>query len=233
MLQIDVITLFPDYFTSPLKQSIVGKALEHHKAQVTVHALRPFGVGKHQLTDDRPYGGGPGMVMLVEPIDQALQSLGYQRGTPGELIALTSAKGPLYTQQVARQWAQLQRLCLICGHYEGVDERVAKHLVDTEIRVGDYVLTGGEGASLVIIDSLVRLQPSVLGNESSLEDESHDQPGKLSYAQYSRPEVYRDWSVPPVLLGGNHQSIAQWRKEESAQRSTGSAAEPWRPEDQA
>ena len=219
MLHIDVITLFPEYFATPLQQSLLGKALDQQKLEVSVHHLREFGLGKHQLTDDRPFGGGPGMVMLVEPLDQALQSLGYQVGTPGECIALTSAKGPMYTQAVARQWSQLNRLCLICGHYEGVDERVAEHLIDTEIRIGDYVLTGGEPASLVIIDSVARLQPGVLGNEASLQDESHDEPGKMSYPQYSRPETYRNWQVPPVLLSGNHQSIAQWRTEQSAQNS--------------
>jgi len=219
MLQIDVITLFPDFFESPLRQSIIGKALNKDKAKVDVHDLRQFGLGKHQITDDRPYGGGPGMVMLVEPIDLALQSLNYQRGKSGELIALTSAKGKLFSQDTAGEWSKLKRLCLICGHYEGVDERVAEHLIDTEIRIGDYVLTGGEPASLVILDSLIRLQPEVLGNQDSLQDESHAVPGQLSYPQYSRPEVYRDWTIPEVLKGGHHQEIAKWRQQKTKQVS--------------
>ena len=231
MLHIDVITLFPDFFLSPLQESIVGKAIAQQKVAVAVHHLRSFGLGKHQLTDDRPYGGGPGMVMLVEPIDLALQKLDYHKGTSQEVIALTSAKGPLYTQSTARDWAQLKRLCLICGHYEGVDERVAQHLVDTEIRIGDYVLTGGEPAASVIMDSVIRLQPSVVGNEASLQDESHDQPGKMSNPQYSRPENYQGWQVPSVLLSGNHQDIAKWRAEKSKQASTDFAVNTSRLED--
>lgn len=215
MLQIDVITLFPEFFESPLRQSIIGKAIDRKKVKVKIHDLRQFGLGKHQITDDRPYGGGPGMVMLVEPIDLALQSLNYQRGTAGELIALTSAKGKVFNQATATSWSQLNRLCLICGHYEGVDERVAQYLADTEIRIGDYVLTGGEPASLVILDSLIRLQPEVLGNEASLQDESHAVPGQLSYPQYSRPEVYRDWTIPEVLKGGHHEQIASWRQQQT------------------
>lgn len=153
------------------------------------------------------------MVMLVEPIDAALKSLGYARGTSNEVIALTSAQGPLFTQTVAREWAKLDRLCLICGHYEGVDERVAQHLVDTEIRIGDYVLTGGEPAAAVILDAVTRLQPGVLGNEGSLVGESHDEPGKLGYPAYSRPADYNGWEVPTVLLSGNHSQISQWREE--------------------
>ncbi len=219
MLHVDIITLFPDFFSSPLQTSIVGKALQNKRVSVQVHNLRPFGLGKHQITDDRPYGGGPGMVMLIEPLHSLLQQLQYQKGTENEIIALTSAKGTLYTQQVARDWTRLNRLCLICGHYEGVDERVAQHLIDTEIRIGDYVLTGGEPASLVILDSIARLQPGVVGNEESLSDESHDAPGKMSYPQYSRPEKYMSWEVPTILLSGNHPKIAEWRKEKSDEAS--------------
>lgn len=214
MIQIDIITLFPEYFASPLATSILGKALQKKALTLKTHNLRNFGVGKHQLTDDRPYGGGAGMVMLVEPIDAALNSLGYKKGTQNELIALTSAQGKMFTQQVASEWKNLNRLCLICGHYEGVDERVAQHLVDMEIRIGDYVLTGGEPATAVIVDALARLQPGVLGNELSLEGESHSQPGVLGYPQYSRPENYKGWEVPPVLLSGNHQVIKSFRDDQ-------------------
>jgi tRNA (guanine37-N1)-methyltransferase len=231
MLNIDVITLFPNFFRTPLQSSIVGKALSAGKVKLTVHDLRPYGIGKHQTTDDRPYGGGPGMVMLIEPIDLLLHQLGYQKGTSGEKIVLTSAKGRLYTQQTARSWSTLQRLCIICGHYEGVDERVAMHLIDEETRIGDYVLTGGEPASLVVIDSIARLQPGVLGNMESLTDESHDEPGKMSYPQYSRPEVYRGWSIPEVLKTGNHGAIAKFRSDMS--RNTTVEANGSHPEDQA
>lgn len=216
-MTIDIITLFPEYFAGVTSSSVLGKAVQSQAVTINIHALRPFGVGKHHLTDDRPYGGGPGMVMLVEPIDAALQHLGYAKGTAGEFIALTSAQGPVFTQQTARDWAKLERLCIICGHYEGVDERVAEYLIDTEIRIGDYVLTGGEPAAAVITDAVARLLPNVLGNEASLQGESHDTPGKLGYPQYSRPENYRDWSVPKVLLGGNHAEITAFRETERKQ----------------
>jgi len=212
MITIDIITLFPEYFTGVLQASILGKAVAQEKLSVQIHDLRPFGIGKHQLTDDRPYGGGAGMVMLVEPIDAALTSLGYKKGTSGETIVLTSAQGAVFTQQTARDWTNLQRLCILCGHYEGVDERVTQQLIDEEIRIGDYVLTGGEPAAAVMLDAVARLQPSVLGNEISLVGESHDEPGMLGYPQYSRPAEYKGWEVPPVLLTGDHSQISQYRE---------------------
>jgi tRNA (guanine37-N1)-methyltransferase len=213
MINFDIITLFPEYFSGIVSASILGRALDQQKIQVRVHDLRPFGLGKHKITDDRPYGRGAGMVMLVEPIDLALSSLGYKKGTPNEKILLTSAQGTMFTQQTARQWASAQRIAILCGHYEGVDERVAQHLVDEEVRVGDYVLTGGEPAAAVLVDALARLQPEVLGNETSLLGESHDEPGLLGYPQYSRPAEYNGWQVPPVLLTGNHSQIAKYREE--------------------
>lgn len=218
-MTIDIFTLFPEYFESQLSVSIVGRARSNQHVQIAVHDLRPFGLGKHQVTDDRPFGGGPGMVMLVEPIHLALQSLGYKKGTPGEAIILTSAQGSVFTQNTAKSWAQLQRIALICGHYEGVDERVAKHLVDAEIRIGDYVLTGGEPAAAVILDAVTRLQPGVLGNEESLQGESHDTPGQTGVPVYSRPAEYNGWKVPEVLTSGNHTKIAQWRSEQRAQKN--------------
>jgi tRNA (guanine37-N1)-methyltransferase len=212
MLHLDIITIFPEYFQSVLTTSILGKALAEKKATVALRDLRPYGSGKHQLTDDRPFGGGAGMVMLVEPIDRALTDLNYRQGTPGEKILLTSAKGGLFNQASAKELATLQRLCLICGHYKGVDERVARYLADGEIRIGDYVLTGGEPAAAVIIDALVRLQPEVLGNAASLQGESHETPGVLAYPQYSRPADYKGWKVPEILLGGDHAAIEAYRQ---------------------
>lgn len=216
-MTIDILTLFPEYFPAILSTSIVGRAIRDAQVKIAVHGLRQFGVSKHQLTDDRPFGGGAGMVMLIEPIHQALQSLRYAKGTPNELIVLTSAKGPAFTQTTAREWAKLERICFICGHYEGVDERVAEHLIDTEIRIGDFVLTGGEPATAVMLDALTRLQPGVLGNEASLLGESHDVPGQLGSPTYSRPAEYQSWNVPDVLLSGNHQAIANWREANRAQ----------------
>jgi len=212
MIRIDIITLFPEYFSGVLQASILGKAIAQEKLSVEVHDLRPFGLGKHHLTDDRPFGGGAGMVMLVEPLDAALSSLGYKKGTGGEKIVLTSAQGSTFSQQTARDWTTLKRLCVLCGHYEGVDERVTQHLIDEEIRIGDYVLSGGEPAAAVLLDAVARLQPGVLGNETSIVGESHDEPGKLGYPQYSRPAEYRGWQVPPVLLTGNHAQIALYRE---------------------
>lgn len=213
-MTIDIITLFPEYFEGPLHTSILGKALAQQKVSVQVHALREFGVGKHHLTDDRPFGGGPGMVLLVEPINAQLTALGYRKGTAGEQIILTSAKGQSFGQATAQEWSQLDRLCFICGHYEGVDERVAQHLIDAEIRIGEYVLTGGEPAVAVMTDAVVRLLPSVLGNSESLVGESHHAPGVLGYPQYSRPAEYKGWSVPEVLLSGNHTEIAKYREDQ-------------------
>lgn len=215
MLSIDIITLFPDFFTTPLQTSIIGRALREQNAEVHVHDLRPFGLGKHHTTDDRPYGGGAGMVMLVEPLAAILQSLHYQKGTAQEKILLTSAKGQRWQQTIAQSYSQLHRIAIICGHYEGVDERVAQYLVDAEVRLGDFVLTGGEPAALAMVDSLVRLQPGVLGNQDSLLAESHGTaPGEGGHAQYSYPTVWQGHAVPAVLLSGHHQNIATFRQQQ-------------------
>ncbi len=152
------------------------------------------------------------MVLLIEPIDRVLKTLGYAKGTPEELIVLTSAKGNVFKQGTARSWAQLNRLCIICGHYEGVDERVAEFLIDQEVRIGDYVLTGGEPAAAVMTDAVVRLLPEVLGNEASLQGESHDEPGIFGVPAYSRPAVYENHAVPEILLSGDHVKIAEWKQ---------------------
>lgn len=213
-MQIVIFTLFPAYFESVLKTSILGRALRNKRLTVDVINIRDFTTDKHQTTDDRPYGGGPGMVMKVEPIHRALQAHQFVKGTKGEKIILTSAKGEVFTQQTARDWHALKRIAIICGHYEGVDERVAQHLIDEEIRIGDYVLTGGEPAAAVIIDSLARLIPGVLGNESSNVDESHSVPGHLGHPQYTRPDNYQGWKVPVELLTGHHKKIIEWRRKQ-------------------
>lgn len=213
-MQVFILTLFPEYFHSLLDTSILGRAVRERHLTPTLVDIRTFATDKHRMTDDRPYGGGPGMVMKVEPIDRALAYHGFHKGTSGEQIILTSAKGDLFTQQTARSWQSLDRLAIICGHYEGVDERVAEHLIDEEIRIGDYVLTGGEPAAAVMVDAVVRLIPGVLGNQSSNLNESHDIPGKLGHPQYTRPEEYQDWKVPGELLTGDHKKIDEWRKEQ-------------------
>lgn len=211
-MQITILTLFPDYFKSILESSIISRAQEKGKVLFKIVNIRDFAQDKHKLTDDRPFGGGPGMVMLVEPIDLALQSIGARKGSVNKKIILTSAKGKKFDQNVAREYANLTELVLICGHYEGVDERVADNLIDEELRVGEYVLTGGEPAVAVILDAVTRLIPGVLGNQESNQDESHSIPGKLGFPVYSRPADYKGLQVPGVLLSGDHQKIAQWRK---------------------
>lgn len=210
-MKINILTLFPQYFTETLQTSILGKAIQRQAIEYHIVDIRDFAEDKHQITDDKPYGGGAGMVMKIKPIDLALQSLAVKKGQEEKKIILTSAKGELFDQKLAADYSKLKELTIICGHYEGVDERVAENLVDEEVRIGDYVLTGGEPAALVMTDAVVRLIPGVLGNEQSLQDESHSTAGVLSYPVYTRPEVYKGWAVPPVLLSGHHQKIKDWR----------------------
>lgn len=211
---INFLTLFPEYFSASLASSILGRAAIENYVSWRVVKIRDFATDKHQTTDLPPYGGGAGMVMLVEPIDLALQSIGVKKGQPRQKIILTSAKGKILTQTKAQEWSQLEVLTIICGHYEGVDHRVAEFLVDEEVRIGNYVLTGGEPAALVMADAAVRLIPGVLGNQQSLATESHNQPQIGEYPQYSRPADYRGWPVPEVLLSGNHAQIAAWRQQQ-------------------
>ena len=220
-MKIIVLTLFPDYFSSVLNSSILKRAEESNQVEYQIIDIRDFAQDKHQVTDERPYGGGPGMVMKIEPIYRALSSLdlvnenGLKPADKRLLkthVVLTSAKGKLFQQQTAEKWSKLDQLVLICGHYEGVDERVAAHLVDQEVRIGNYVVTGGEAPASIMIDATVRLIPGVLGNEQSNKNESHSQPGQFSFPQYTRPEVFNGWRVPSVLLTGNHQQIHVWRE---------------------
>lgn len=210
-MKLNILTLFSDFFDSPLKSSMLKKAQERVDLEIKIINIRDFANDKHSLTDEPPYGGGAGMVMKIEPIDLALKSLGSQKGQEQKRIILTSAKGLLFTQKKALSYAKLDELTIICGHYQGVDERVSQYLIDEEVRVGDFVLTGGEPASLVMIDSIVRLLPGVLGNEESLDNESHQVSGVAGYPQYTRPASYLGWKVPEVLLSGDHQKIDQWR----------------------
>ena len=218
-MQLILLTLFPDYFSSVFSTSIIKRAIDAEKLSISVVNIRDFAQDKHHVTDDRPYGGGPGMVMKIEPIDLALQycrtKLVPEGVTP--FIVLTSAKGVAFTQKTAVEWSAKASIIMICGHYEGVDERVAQQLVDAEVRVGDFVLTGGEPAVAVMADAVCRLLPGVLGNELSTKGESHESPGQLGFPQYTRPEVYREWPVPSPLLSGNHADIQAWRE---AQRAT-------------
>lgn len=211
-MKINLLTTQPDFFASVLQTSILGRALKENLAQVEILCLRDFADGKiKKIVDDAPYGGGAGMILKIEPIYRALQALD-EKGEQGQVF-LTSAKGPVFNQQIARDWSALPYLTLICGHYEGVDERVL-HFIDGEISLGQFVLTGGEIAAAAIIDAVVRLLPGVLGNPQSLAEESFTQ-NSLEYPQYTRPETFQDFTVPSVLLSGDHAKIAAWRREHS------------------
>jgi tRNA (guanine37-N1)-methyltransferase len=212
---INILTLFPEMFKGPLSESIMKRAVAGEKVTFNIVNIRDFTSDKHHTADQPPYGGGPGMVMMVEPIEKALSNI--QRPTTNDQYKhktiLLSAKGKLFTQAMAKELADFDEVTLICGHYEGVDERVAENLVDEEIRIGDYVLTGGELPAMIIADSIVRLLPGVLGDDMSNVSESHSSEGYLEYPQYTRPAEYNGWKVPELLQNGNHAEIEKWRQE--------------------
>ncbi len=206
--QFHVITIFPAVIDSYTSESILGRAQKNNLIDVKAHDLREFATDKHRTLDDTPYGGGPGMLMKIEPIERALKKIKKK----GARVILTAASGKTFTQVDARRLCAYKQLIFICGRYEGVDHRVEEHLVDESLSIGEYVLTGGELPALVMIDAIARMVPGVLGSKDSLENESHDQEGVLEYPQYTKPEVYKTWSVPEVLMSGDHEKIAQWRK---------------------
>lgn len=198
-------------FKGPFDASIIKRAESKDLIKVEVHDLRKWGEGERRNVDDRPYGGGVGMILRVNIIDAALKDL----KTPKSKVILLDATGERYTQQKAQEFSKLKHIILIAGHYEGVDHRVHEHLVDETISIGDYVLTGGEIPAMVLVDSIIRLIPGVLGKDESSVDESHKEPGYLEYPQYTRPEDHRGWKVPKVLLSGNHKEIESWRNKKS------------------
>jgi tRNA (guanine37-N1)-methyltransferase len=205
----DILTLFPEMFESPLRGSILGKASERGLVRVRLHNIRDYAVDKHQMTDDRPFGGGEGMVMKPEPIAAALDDL--KRDGPLPWVVLLSPQGQLFSQETAWKLSGLQRVVLICGRYEGVDERIAEHFVNEQISIGDYVITGGEMAAMVVVDAVTRLIPGVLGNRASAEAESFSEP-LLEYPQYTRPQEFMEHRVPEILLSGHHEAIQKWRR---------------------
>lgn len=216
-VRIDILTLFPEMFRGPFEASIIGRAVQGGLVEVFVNNIRDYAEGRHKVVDDYPFGGGPGMVMKPEPIFRAVESVAAQAPQRGRVVLLTP-QGRLLSQSVAEELADEERLLLICGHYEGVDERVCEHLVDDEISIGDYVLSGGEFPALVVVDAVVRRLPGVLGSEASLEEESHAG-GLLEYPQYTRPADFRGWPVPEVLLSGHHAEVARWRRQQSLLRT--------------
>lgn len=218
-MRFDLLSIFPESFESYFSASILRRARDAGLIEIVTHDLRSFTTDKHQKTDDTPYGGGAGMVMKVEPIDRALQAISAERGTPGTRIILLSAKGPRFDQAKARELSRYDRLVLISGRYEGVDERVAEHLIDEELSIGDFVLTGGELGSMVIVDAVARHLPGVLGNVASAVGESFADGDTVEFPQYTKPESYHNWSVPPILLSGNHAEIDTWRRERSQENT--------------
>ena len=216
-MHIDILTLFPQMFPGPFGASILKRAIDRNMVGIDIHNIRDYTHNKHHTVDDYAYGGGAGMLLKPEPIFEAVESVKKQ-GAEALPIILLTPQGRLFSQHIAQELSTFSHLILICGRYEGVDERVREHLVTDEISIGDYVLGGGELAAMVVVEAVVRLLPGVLGSEDSLVDDSHVS-GLLEYPQYTRPAVYRGWPVPEILLSGNHAQIAKWRQEQSIQRT--------------
>jgi len=217
-MRIDIFCLFPEILDSPLNQSIIKRAIESGMVNITTHNIRDYTDDKHHTVDDYSYGAGPGMVLKPEPIFKSVQAVKEQVNTPEVPVVLLTPQGRLLNQQVLKELASNHHFMIICGHYEGIDERIREHLVTDEISIGDYVLSAGEIAAAVLVDAVVRLIPGVLGSQMSASMDSHHN-GLLEYPQYTRPQEYNGWTVPPVLLSGNHREIAQWRRRQSIIRT--------------
>jgi len=217
-LRFDVLTLFPDLFAGYTSQSLLKLAIQNGLVQIHLWNIRDWTQDKHTRVDDRPFGGGPGMVMMCQPVVDCVEAVRAKAEPPGRLVMLTPA-GRRLTQPVVEELAAEPRLLLLCGRYEGFDDRIRQMLNPTELSVGDFVCNGGEVPAMVVIDATIRLIPGVLGDEQSAADDSHNEPGRLEFPQYTRPREYRGLPVPDVLLGGNHQAIAAWRRQQSDQRS--------------
>jgi tRNA (guanine37-N1)-methyltransferase len=219
-MRFHIVTIFPEFFAGPFEHGVVSRAKVNGLLEIHIHDLRNWTYDRHRTVDDRPFGGGEGMLLKPEPLFEAVEAV-FPARTEKQKVALLSAQGRPFHQPVAREFAKLDELLLICGRYEGVDERVAEHLADYEISVGDVVLSGGELAAAVVVDAVARLLPGVLGNEQSSRNESFGEgnEGFLDCPQYTRPAEFRGWKVPDVLLGGNHQEIERWRRAASREKT--------------
>ena len=215
-MKFDILTLFPDLFHAFLRESILGRAVKRGLVDIKLTDIRSFARGPHRVTDDRPYGGGNGMVMKPGPVYRALQAVDRPKGK--SLVVLLTPQGKTFEQSKAWELSRLDQLILICGRYEGVDERIRKGLADMELSIGDYVLSGGELGAMVVIDAVSRLLPGVLGGENSATDDSFED-GLLEYPHYTRPQVFKGKNVPSVLLSGDHEKIRLWRRTESLKRT--------------
>jgi tRNA (guanine37-N1)-methyltransferase len=214
-VRIDILTLFPQMFEGPFGSGIINRAVGQGLVEVRLHNIRGWAHDKHRTVDDYPYGGGAGMVLKPEPIFEAVDEI---RGAEELPVVLLSPQGRLFSQSIARELANHSRIMFICGHYEGFDERIRQYLATDEISIGDYVLSGGELAAMVVIDAVIRLLPGALGSQDSAKEDSYSE-GLLEYPQYTRPAVYHGWPVPEVLLSGNHARIATWRREQAIRRT--------------
>jgi tRNA (guanine37-N1)-methyltransferase len=219
-MRFEILTIFPGFFAGPFAHGVVARAQAEGRLEIRVNDLRHWTYDRHKTVDDRPFGGGEGMLLKAQPVFEAVEALLPSRGER-QRVALLSAQGRRFTQALAREYAGLDDLLLICGRYEGVDERVAEHLADEEISIGDFVLSGGELAAAAIVDAVARLLPGVLGNEDSSRNESFsaENEGLLDCPQYTRPAEFRGWKVPEVLLGGNHEEIKRWRRAASREKT--------------
>jgi tRNA (guanine37-N1)-methyltransferase len=216
-----IVTIFPEFFRGPFEHGVIQKARDAGLLEIQVHDLRTWTYDRHKTVDDRPFGGGEGMLLKAAPIFEAVEAIRApepERRVASKVVLL-SAQGRKFDQAKAREWSGLEELVLICGRYEGVDERVAEHLADEEISIGDYVLSGGELAAAVVLDAVARLRDGVLGNETSSVDESFGEAGLLDWPQYTRPAEFRGWKVPDVLIGGNHEEIRKWRQKAAREKT--------------
>ncbi len=223
-MRFHIVTIFPEFFAGPFEHGVVSRAKAAGRLDIRIHDLRDWTYNRHRTVDDRPFGGGEGMLLKPEPIFEAVEAVLPERGVgqgAGQKVVLLSAQGRRFDQALAREFSQFDDLLLLCGRYEGVDERVAVHLADEEVSVGDFVLSGGELAAALIVDAVARLLPGVLGNEDSSRNESfsEESDGLLDCPQYTRPAKFRGWKVPDVLLGGNHEEIRRWRRAASREKT--------------
>lgn len=221
-MKFHIVTIFPEFFRGPFEHGVIQKAREAELIEIQVHDLRTWTYDRHRTVDDRPFGGGEGMLLKAAPIFEAVEAVwpGYIKGScEVSKVVLLSAQGKKFDQAKAREFSGLKELLLICGRYEGVDERVAEHLADEELSIGDYVLSGGELAAAVVVDAVARLQAGVLGNDTSSVDESFGEAGLLDWPQYTRPAEFRGWKVPEVLIGGNHEEVRKWRRNAAREKT--------------
>jgi len=218
MIKFDIVTIFPDIFNSYLSESLISRAQKKKLIKINIHNLRKWAKDKHKTVDDKPFGGGLGMVLKVEPIYRAVTALKSQIPNPKSQIQkskiiIFTPRGRKFNQKIAYQFSKLDRMIMICGRYEGVDERVAKHIADIELSIGDYDLMGGELPAMIVIETVSRLIPGVLGKKELLKERITKEKGFIEYAQYTRPEIFNKWKAPKVLLSGDHKKIEAWRKE--------------------